>query len=366
METLGAEGALTREPLQRDTTVAENVRRHSALENEIEAPMEKLVEYQQTFATRLAETGAQKAAAERRHNDAQIEVAHLRELTAREQAKQGRLAAEADVQAKRVAERCAFVGEASRRHPHVAPPFGAPPTEHEVAAWTAAAQARLQALQQEHAAVVAASRQSVEARTKEVDAATEAVAALAEQERAKSAQLRRGEQRCGELERALAERPVSERDRADLQAAVADAAARLERRKADPQDARLEAELGEAGKAIDRDKRTLGTLRRQLNELSTMAGVAGQVQLLLRDAQDKEDAATASYTREQVRACGLVLCCVVLVSGSGRDTRTLTPTSSSTFSPSTPPPPHTPTPTPPLLSAAPAPAVRRRRAARRP
>lgn len=283
---------------KRDTTVAENVRRHAALDNELEAPMEKLLAYQENFLSTLKETEGKKAKLEQRMNDLQIEIAHLKELRNREVAKQGRLTAEADVQAKRVADRAAYVADASRRHPDVPFHIGvAHPSEDEVAQWMVAAHARLRALQQEHAATLSASAEQVAAATKRVDTATEAVASLAENERLKARALAANTQRSGVLARLLAEKPVSEREKEDQEARVADAASKLEKKRADPSSAAAEKELADVGKTLMRLKASLSSLRRERDELSSMAGISGQMQLLNRDAQDKEDAAAAVYAK---------------------------------------------------------------------
>ena len=52
----------------------------------------------------------------------------------------------------------------------------------------------------------------------------------------------------------------------------------------------------EVNKSVESLKRELAALRRERDELSTVAGVAGQMALLRRDADDKDDGAQKVYT----------------------------------------------------------------------
>lgn len=67
------------------------------------------------------------------------------------------------------------------------------------------------------------------------------------------------------------------------------------KKRADGSAAASSDELVEYGKSMDSAKRELAALRRQRDELSTVAGVSGQVALLRRDASDKDDLARRAF-----------------------------------------------------------------------
>lgn len=69
----------------------------------------------------------------------------------------------------------------------------------------------------------------------------------------------------------------------------------LEKKRAEAVASPVVDELAENGKSLESVKRELAALRRQRDELSTVAGVSGQVTLLRRDAADKEDAAAKAF-----------------------------------------------------------------------
>ena len=92
----------------------------------------RLTAAQETYETKQADFRKQHAAEATRLSDARITLAHLVDVHSREAAKQNRLLAEAEVQAKRVLERQAFVAEAARRHTDVNMVFVALPTPDEV------------------------------------------------------------------------------------------------------------------------------------------------------------------------------------------------------------------------------------------
>jgi len=105
---------------------------------------------QENFESKKKQLQHQKADLERRLSDARIAITHLRDVHARETAKQvrearcsisrasmtqgvqSRLAAEAEMQAKRVLERQNFVAEAAQRHLDVGMRFVGVPTPDEV------------------------------------------------------------------------------------------------------------------------------------------------------------------------------------------------------------------------------------------
>jgi hypothetical protein len=60
---------------------------------------------------------------------------------------------------------------------------------------------------------------------------------------------------------------------------------------------KYEANLAEMNRGIAELKSALAALRRERDELSSMAGIAGKVQLLQRDADEKRDAAGQLYAK---------------------------------------------------------------------
>ena len=73
--------------------------------------------------------------------------------------------------------------------------------------------------------------------------------------------------------------------------------AKLEKKRSDLAGARYEASIAELNKGIADMKAALSVARRERDELSSMAGVAGKVQLLQRDADEKREAAQAVYAK---------------------------------------------------------------------
>ena len=75
--------------------------------------------------------------------------------------------------------------------------------------------------------------------------------------------------------------------------------AQLEKKKAEVAAATAGDEQGEIVPAVESAKQELASLRRERDELSNVAGVAGQLSMLRRDADDKQEAASKSF-----EACG--------------------------------------------------------------
>ena len=153
------------------------------------------------------------------------------------------------------------------------------------------AAARLQVLQREQEALVRTHAERVSVATRAVDASTESVASLAEHAKLKGVQQRRSEARLADVVRQLTDAPVSDRGLLEETARLKELEAALEKRRADGAASTLPGDLAEVNKEIDSLKRLLSTMRRERDDLSAMASTAGQVALLQRDGQDKEEAA---------------------------------------------------------------------------
>ncbi len=169
------------------------------------------------------------------------------------------------------------------------------------------------------------------ASTEAVDKATAALAASSESIRLKNMTLRKNEQRMASIDRELGEAPATQRTLAEVRAArwrecvhidpillcmltmacaphacrarpqnqeqLTEETAKLEKKRADVAASKYEANLAEMNRGIAELKSALTALRRERDDLSSMAGIAGKVQLLQRDADEKRDAAGQLYTK---------------------------------------------------------------------
>ena len=164
---------------------------------------------------------------------------------------------------------------------------------------------RLRALQKELDDLVRANLECVTTATKSVDQATETVAGLAENQRIKISLQRRNEQQLGDTVRALTDMPSSDRQLTEETARLKEVESQLEKKKAETAAASAGDELGDLVRAMDQVKHELATLRRERDELSTMAGVAGQLSLTRRDADEKEENAGKTFEACKPRLAAL-------------------------------------------------------------
>jgi hypothetical protein len=95
----------------------------------------------------------------------------------------------------------------------------------------------------------------------------------------------------------MARAPHACRARPQNQEQLTEETAKLEKKRADVAASKYEANLSEMNRGIAELKSALTALRRERDDLSSMAGIAGKVQLLQRDADEKRDAAGQLYTK---------------------------------------------------------------------
>ncbi len=103
----------------------------------------------------------------------------------------------------------------------------------------------------------------------------------------------------------------------------------MDKKKADLAANKYDASLAELNRTIGELKSQLSVLRRERDELSSMAAVAGKVQLLNRDADEKNAAATSLFEKCQPRLKALYgaevrVCRAQALCAAARHTRGLT------------------------------------------
>ena len=250
------------------------------------------------------------------------------------------------MQTSRLTERQTLVADIAKRHPDVGMQFAGLPSEAEVAEFgvkvrrraccarratllrgspvrrTAAAQChqRLRTLQQEHEELVRANAKRLQSSTDAVDKATASAVSATEGLRSIRTAQHRNEMRIAEIVAEQADAPATGRTLAEVRARTVASPpplrthtltapraqdnerleaelAKLEKKRSDLAGARYEASIAELNKGISDTKAALSVARRERDELSSMAGVAGKVQLLQRDADEKREAAQAVYAK---------------------------------------------------------------------